>query len=232
VKDAIVLVVPSRERPQNIAQLWDTLEKTCRTEVTLVVGLDEDDPTRDQYPPRLAYQVRSGLRHVVPWINELAVPLAGQYRFIGHVGDDNVFKTVGWDERVRKALEKTPFAFGNDLYPRTPGSLCCHIFCRSQVVTALGYLGPTGLRHMFVDDVWWRWGQAAGITYLDDVIIEHLHYTVGKSPYDRSYAASTGLMAADRAAFRTYCKSGRLNADIRKIDPAARQYTTEELSIL
>ena len=219
MKDVIALVVPSRERPENIARLWDIMEKTCRAGTVLVVGLDEDDPMRDQYLPLATNQVRSGLRQVVAWINELAVPLAKEYRFIGNVGDDNVFRTVGWDAHIREALEKTPFAFGNDLYPgRAPGSLCCHIFCRSEVVTALGHLGPRCLRHMWVDNVWWLWGQAVGITYLDDVRIPHLHYTAGLAPYDRSYAASTSLMAADSAAYREYCADPHgLRADIRKL---------------
>jgi hypothetical protein len=231
VKDDIVLAVPSRERPGNIARLWDTMEKTCRAGTELVVGLDEDDPALLQYPAGPAYRVRSGLRQVVAWINELAVPLAREYRYIGHVGDDNVFKTVGWDVRVREALEKTPFAFGNDLYPRPPGSLCCHIFCRSEVVTALGYLGPPCLRHMYVDPVWMAWGKATGITYLHEVIIEHLHFTAGKSPYDLNYASSAACMGSDFEAYREYCRSGQLNADARKIDPAGRQYTPDELRI-
>ena len=96
---------------------------------------------------------------------------------------------------MMEALGKTPFAFGNDLYPRTPGELPCHIFTRSEVVKALGYLGAPCLRHMWVDVAWKQWGKACGITYLHDVIIEHLHFTNGKSQPDASYAASSALMA-------------------------------------
>jgi hypothetical protein len=218
----LALVVPSRGRPQNIARLQDAMAQTCRGDTTLVVGLDEDDPQRPAYPAGPQYEVRDGLHQVVAWVNELAVPLARTYRFIGHIGDDNVPRTVGWDVRAMEALEKTPFAFGNDLYPRQPGSLCCHIFCRSEVIRALGYLGPPSLRHMWVDNIWFDWGQAAGITYMHDVIIEHLHYTAGKSQPDENYIRSSVHMAADQAAYTAYCSSrDGLAADIRKIRQAA-----------
>ncbi len=171
------------------------------------------------------------MRQVVAWVNYLAREFAGQFDAIGHVGDDNIFKTPGWDLEIARALEKTPFAFGNDLYPRPPGSLCCHIFCRSEVVARVGYLGPPALKHMYVDPVWMAWGKATGITYLHDVHIPHLHYTTGQASFDTSYAASTGAMGEDFAAYAEYCRSGQLNADILKIDPEGRQYTPRELAI-
>lgn len=232
----MVLLVPSR-RPAGVARLINSLLDTCHGETHLVIGVDEDDPAREQYPvpwigAPFRYEVHPGLRQVVAWINHLAVTYAPHYDAVGTVGDDNVFLTPGWDLAVADALGRTPFAFGNDLYPRPPGSLCCHIFCRSEVVKRLGFLGPRCLRHMYVDPVWMAWGKAAGITYLNEVIIEHLHYTNGKSPYDLSYAASSGFMGPDQEAYRQYCRSGQLNADIRVIDPAARQYTAEELEVL
>ena len=69
------------------------------------------------------------------------------------------------------------------------------------------------------DPVWMAWGQATGITYLDDVILEHLHYSVGKSPVDESYIRSNALTTADLIAYNAYCENpgpGGLNDDIRK----------------
>lgn len=237
----LLMLVPSRERPGNISRLIQTMEATCQGQTELVVGVDSDDPTLSQYPQPAPgapfwYVKKSGLRQVVAWVNFLAAEYAGLYDAVGHVGDDNVFNTPGWDLAIADALEKTPFAFGNDQYPRPPGSLCCHIFCRSEVVARLGYLGPPSLRHMYVDPVWMAWGKATGITYLHDVNIEHLHYSNGKAGYDASYAASTSMMQPDFTAYVEYCKPGqdgqsRLNQDILKIDPDGRQYTDEELAI-
>lgn len=230
----LLLVVPSRGRPASIARLTAAMDATCQGDTSLLVGLDSDDPALEAYSASLHhpdYVVRSGLRQVVPWINCLAVPFAGEFRFIGHIGDDNLPSTPGWDVRIMEALERTPFAFGNDLYPtRPPGSLCCHVFCRSEVVRALGYFGPPAIRHMFVDVAWYAWGQGCGITFLEDVIIEHLHYTLGKSPMDESNMASLACTGPDLGAWHGYSRGGELNADILKIDPdGGRVFTPDSL---
>ena len=225
--NGLLVAVPSRGRPGSIGRLADAMLATCTGDTTLLVGLDDDDPQLRGYaelglkPLMAPFELRSGLRQVVAWINELTVPLVHEYAYIGHFGDDNVPSTPGWDVAIMNALERTPFAFGNDLYPREPGSLCCHVFCRSEVIAKLGYFGPPIIRHMYVDVAWMAWGVACGITYLDDVIIEHLHYSVGKSPLDESYAASTSLITGgDLAAWHAYSRNlgtGGLNDDIDKL---------------
>jgi hypothetical protein len=221
-------------------RLIESMRETCRGDTILVAGLDSDDPALAGYPvpvkrstepvtgfgsrrpgpvapPGPVYEVRPGLRQVVAWLNELAVKRTGQYRVLGTIGDDNVPRTDGWDVRLMEALEKTPFAFGNDLYPhRPPGALCCHVFIRSEIVAALGCFGPPVLRHSYVDDAWMAWGRAAGITFLEDVIIEHLHFTTG-APMDESYRQSQDLAGADAAAFAGYRDGGAMAADIAKI---------------
>ena len=226
----LLLVVPSRGRPGSIARLWEAMAATCTGDTTLIVGLDEDDPTAGDYPPGPVYEVRPGLRQVVAWVNELAAPEVGNYHRIGHIGDDNLPRTVGWDTAIMEALEDAPFAFGNDLYPsRVPGTLCCHVFTRSDVIATLGYFGPPSIRHMYVDVAWYAWGRATAITFLPDVILEHLHYTAGKSPADESYAASTGLIPADLQNWHAYSRDpAGLNADIAKL--SGRPFTPESLA--
>jgi hypothetical protein len=156
VKD-LLLVVPSRGRPQNIARLLEAMDETCRGDTTLVLGLDDDDPELPAYGELLKArgvlgkdtEIRGGLHQVVAWVNQLAVPRAPEYRFTGHIGDDNVPRTAGWDTAIMEALGETPFAFGNDLYPREPGTLCCHVFMRSEVIAKLGYFAPRSIRHMY-----------------------------------------------------------------------------------
>lgn len=246
----LLVVVPSRGRPHNIARLWDAMSRTCRGDTTLLVGLDDDDPALPAYwqlmpapdvlplpdispqppgdvltlprrPAPMAYAVRAGLRQVVAWINALAVPAAAEYDYIGTIGDDNLPSTEAWDLQVTDALQRTPFAFGNDLYPsRVPGTLCCHVFTRAEVIAKLGYFGPPRIRHMYVDPVWYAWGTATGITYLPGTIIEHLHYTAGKAPADESYALSTSLIPADLQSYHDYTRDPGehgLNADIARL---------------
>jgi hypothetical protein len=116
-----------------------------------------------------------------------------------------------------ESLERNLFCFGDDLDPgRAKGSLSIHVFMRSEVVRKLGYMGPPTLRHMYVDPVWFAWGTATSIEFLGDVVLEHLHYSLGRSPLDESYQHSTGLIPTDCAAYNTYCRE-RMNKDILKL---------------
>lgn len=218
MKDLLV-AVPSRGRPASLERLRDAMEATCRGDTHLLAGVDGEDPCLTAYlgMPGVTFRVLpGGGRGVVACLNAMVMPDLGEYRYIGHFGDDNVPRTEGWDVAITEALERTPFAFGNDLYPREPGSLCCHIFTRAGVVRALGYLGPPCFRHMFVDPVWMEWGKACGITYLHDVILEHLHFTRGLSPQDETYRAAYTSWPQDEAAYHAYLADG-LAADIAKI---------------
>lgn len=221
----LLLIVPSRNRPASIARLREAMAQTCRGDTTLLVGLDDDDPQLPDYlalksGPRDLLRVEPDLHQVVTWLNTLAMPHLDNYKYVGHIGDDNMPSTIGWDVAIMEALQKTPFAFGNDLYPHRPaGALCCHVFTHSKVIKALGYFGPPSLRHAYVDDVWMRWGGATGITFLENVLIEHLHPTAGKSQMDESYRMSLSLMGQDSVAFHAYCELD-LDADIEKIRAA------------
>jgi hypothetical protein len=71
----LAVLVPSRERPHNIARLIEAMDKTCRGDTTLIVGVDEDDPHLDEYRAfnECEVEVRPGLRHrLVRWLNLLA----------------------------------------------------------------------------------------------------------------------------------------------------------------
>lgn len=229
-----MLAVPSRGRPHNVRRLHASLRETCTGDTTLVVGLDADDPALDGYltgdpgDPALLYVIKPDLHKVTAWTNALVMPNAGEFRAFGQVGDDNVFRTPGWDTRIMEALETTPFAFGNDQYPsREPGTLSCHVFMRAEVVEKLGYFGPPSIAHMYVDVAWYAWGMACGITYLHDVLIPHLHYTVG-APHDDTYQNSFAGTGQDLAAWHAYSRGGQLTEDILKLggDP----FTDETLA--
>lgn len=231
----LALLVPSRARPHNIARLLDAMNRTCRADTTLIVGVDDCDPHLTEYRSfndcEVIVQPRRPLVH---WLNDLAVPRAREYPFVGHIGDDNIPRTTGWDTMIIDSLQRQGdigFCFGDDLDPgRAPGSLCLTAFMTSEVVRRLGYMGPPRLNHMYVDPVWFAWGNATSIEFLPDVILEHMHYTIaGKAPFDESYAHSTGLIPEDCGNYNDYCDDPEgLNADIVKL--GGEMFTGEALA--
>jgi hypothetical protein len=227
--NSLGLLVPSRLRPRNATRLWDSFQANSTAGSVLTFGLDADDPSIGAYPKGPRYVVRDGMRYVTAWVNYLALTTLGSYEAVGHIGDDNTCDTPGWDAAILEALQETQFAFANDLYPREPGSLCCHVFMRSEVVAKLGYFGPPEISHMYVDVAWMAWGKGCGITYLHDVLLPHHHYTLG-SAHDETYARSYARTAADLAAWHAYSRRegpGGLNDDIARLD--GRPFTADDL---
>lgn len=229
----LLVVTPSRGRPQNMERLLEAMSRTCRAYTKLLIGIDSDDQSFERYPKAgVQYLVRDGLqRKVVQWINYLAAegldmaPSFSPYLAVGHFGDDCVPWTEGWDERILEALQKTPFAFGNDLsIERRPGALCTHLFMRTETLKALGHFGPPQIQHMWVDLAWMCWGEQAGMTYLDDVAIEHLHFLEHKADYDWSYQQSRQLVDSDLKHLYDYVQRD-LNNDLKKIVPDEQRRT-------
>lgn len=219
----LLVIVPSRGRPANVARLIEALQQTMATEGELALGLDEDDPTLPEIRAAIAVapfpvSARFGQRNtLVGWTNDIAIPAAENFRALCSLGDDHVPLTPGWDLRLTNAIRVaggTGFAYGNDLIQGS--RLPTAVMVSSDIVRTLGWLCQPTLRHYFTDNVWKTLGDAAGcIRYLPDVIIEHRHRSrTGQS--DDTYAEALAHWAADRAAYDTW-REERMAEDIRKI---------------
>lgn len=216
---SLAVIVPSRGRPQNIAEFAESWRATGST-ADLFVGLDNDDPQRDFYPADedITYIVGPRLR-MAGTLNKIATDLAPFYNHIGFAGDDHRFRSVGWQKAICDALDElgTGIAYGNDLLQgeRIPTA----VFMSSDIIQALGWMALPGARHLFLDDGWRSLGDALGaITYLPDVVIEHLHPVAGKAEWDEGYNLnnSTVTWEHDEAIYKSWLAND-LARDVAKI---------------
>lgn len=213
----LLVIVPSRGRPQNVRRLLQAWEDTA-AEADLEVAVDSDDPCLDEYLS-LDVTVTVGLRQgMVGTLNSRAVPAATHYAYLGFCGDDHTMRTPGWDKTICAELEAlgTGMVYGNDLFQRA--ALPTAVFLTSDIVQALGYMTPPELAHMFCDNGWLDWGRAIHrIKYLPDVIVEHVHPQAGKAPMDDGYAHVWPMMQRDADAYAEYKASGRFQSDVDKL---------------
>jgi hypothetical protein len=100
------------------------------------------------------------------------------------MGDDHRPRTVGWDAAYLNALHElgTGIVYGDD---RLQGeALPTQCAMTADIVRALGYMAPAGLRHLAVDNFWLDLGRGAGcLRYLPDVVVEHMHPLAGKAEW-------------------------------------------------
>lgn len=220
---SIAVLVPSRGRPQNIARLIKGFEETAADleNTHLIVGVDDDDVTKDEYlklaAPFLRIIVGPRLR-LAGTLNEIAVQHMDSYDILGFMGDDHLPRTKGWDDRMRADMVPMGVLYGNDLIqgPNLP----TEVFLDSEIVKRLGYYVPKGFIHLFLDNTWKTWGERVGtLKYLNDVVIEHLHFINGKAEHDAGYVEVNApeVWSADEVRYNTYVSSGELDEDIRKL---------------
>jgi hypothetical protein len=186
----LLIIVPSRKRPDNAHRLLDQLRVTTSFIAPAYVkfAVDEDDPTFDQYPEKNRVQVEGG--NMVAALNEIAESEASAHDYLAFLGDDT-FPHDGWYPKIMNALmyQKNSIVYGNDLIHGE--GLPTSVFMDSNIVKTLGYMAPPNQKQLFVDNYWKALGEALGtLTYVPEAIIEHLHPIAHKAPSDASYEAA------------------------------------------
>lgn len=226
--DDLLVIVPTRGRPHaipEIVQAWDDTAATAH----VLFAVDADDPELAAYKRHAAElkgddRVRFTFgkrRRLVGTLNAQAVKAAKTYRFLGFMGDDHRPRPAAmpWDARIRECLSGGPgIVYGNDLLQGE--AMATAVAMTSDIASTLGYMVPECLVHLCADLVWIDWGRGMGrITYLPDMVIEHLHPANGKAALDAGYEEvnSDAMVSADSTAYYAYRDEGGLEADLAKL---------------
>jgi len=213
-KDVLV-IVPTRGRPDASVEFHkEFLQKSMISD--LMFAIDEDDA--DSYPriDGVLYEVnpRMGMNGT---LNYVATKYADKYKYIAFMGDDHRVRTFGWDLVMAERIGSLGVAYGNDLIQGQ--ALPTSVMMSSKIIKAIGYMAPPKQKHMYLDNFWLDLGtRLNAIHYLEDVIIEHLHFSVGKSDMDSSYQETndSAIYNADKVAYDEYL-STQMDIDIDKI---------------
>lgn len=237
----LTVIVPSRGRPHTVHELVDAFQQTCsRADTRIVFAVDADDPLQPMYSTQVigAPQASVAVVHAQPAtmvtaLNAVALGLLQQGvgldgiadpeppDAIGFMGDDHRPRTSGWDDAYLTALTGLPgIVYGNDLIqgPNLPTQ--CAI--STPVVAALGHMAPPVLTHLYVDNYWRDLGRSAGcLTYLPEVIVEHMHPVAGKAEWDDGYhrVNARDMYRRDQRAYQLYM-AGNLPEEVLKLRTA------------
>jgi hypothetical protein len=187
--------------------------------------VDEDDLLLGTYQYRMRMMPKASLMLVPPKLrlcgalNTAALNFAVDYKYLGFMGDDHRCRTIGWDRMIRAAIEgkSVAIAYGNDMLQGE--AMPTAVIMTSNIVSALGYMAPPTMEHLCLDLVWKDWGEAVGcLTYLDHVVIEHMHPANGKALTDSGYqlANSPAQVKRDADAYYTY-RDGNFKTDVEKL---------------
>jgi len=223
----LLVIVPSRGRPGNVARFVRAVAKTSTAQTDIVFGFDDDDPDLQKsvvaaqaaaqsagVPVTIVTGLRKGLG---AWTNKLALDFAADYRALASFGDDHVTQTCGWDKLLLAAIDGmggTGIAYPDDGIRDDVGEAWV---MSSNIVRALGWMCLPTLQHWWVDEVITVIGREADcLTYLPDVMVRHNHPAAGRGQFDATYWEAFEGVPGDKKAYETW-RAERMAADVATV---------------
>lgn len=243
----LVIIVPTRSRPEAVPRVVAAWHATRAFDdgAELLFVVDEDDPEYMRYcseidaahdseavglahAPAIGWTSVPTWRPLVPKLNAAALAELEDHpdRFaLGFAGDDHLPRTPHWAARYLEALAArgAGIVFCDDGYQGE--NIPTQWAMRAGIVRALGSMVPADVEHLYCDNVVRDLGLAAGcLTYLADVLIEHMHPVAAKGVDDDQYQRvnSRQQYRRDRPAYRAWRDNGGLARDAATVARALR----------
>lgn len=199
----ISVVLPTRNRPDNLRRLSGSILKTTNVSPEIIVYIDEDDKISVQVAEELEFKYVIGPRRGLSACWNVAAEKAS-HEILMFGSDDIVFRKNNWDEEVVKKFNEVEdkILFVTSWDGHEPGDLGTHGFLHRNWINAVGYFLPPYFHSICVDN--WINDVAAAIkrkVYMPYVIAEHFHYTHGNAVEDLTYSDARIKYENDRVTY-------------------------------
>lgn len=173
------VLMPSYGRPELFRRAHKSVTRNAVGELEILVGLEEGDVP---YPVEGTVFKDIGSARKC---HELAKKATGDVLLM--LSDDEVVLTPGWDQKLHEAFPPDGLAV---LYTRDDPQK--HRGSVRPVITRRWYevagFYPDLFYHFYADTWVTKIAEAVGrLIYVDDVLIEHMHFKFWKSEFDATY---------------------------------------------
>lgn len=220
----LLVLVPTRTRPQNVRPIIDAWWSTGAFEVAqLRFVIDKDDAeypryakVLDEHQECVAHEVAEW-QPLVPKLNQAARELAvrGDFSFIAFMGDDHLPRTHQWaHELIEQHLvsdhgKRRWFQWGRD--GLQDNRLPTWWSVDRNWIMALGKMVPAPVEHLYCDNAMYALAKAADLDhYNEDILVEHMHPFAQKGLVDSQYRRvnAESQYHRDGLAFETWMRDG------------------------
>jgi hypothetical protein len=192
------------------------------------VRCDENDPMLDQYrqiklPMRwrlvIGERARAGAA-----MRELFAAEPNHASYL-QIGDDTIPRTPCWDQELEKSALKYGMSYPEDCI--WGDKRISHPVTAGDVLREMGWWALPEITHLYTDTTLEHIGRVLKCAkYRGDVVLEHLHFSTGKSPFDDVYRRVDN--GADARCFKSWTAAPetgelleRLRFIVRSIDVAS-----------
>lgn len=201
-----IWLLPSRGRPHALATFFEAAVKTGISTGGVILVHEEDwVENHDKYE---ALNLPTGWGFCTGHANGLAATLQEAWEtgdlaemdWVGILSDDMTPETPEWDIKLISRISGYNIVAANDGW-QAPKRLAACVYSR-EILSAVGYFAPPGMKHLFFDDVWEKIGADTGcILYAGDVMLRHNHQVFGK---DATSARIASFWDSDEQVFREW----------------------------
>jgi len=203
VKNKISILVPTRNRFNNIVRLIKSIKDTAYdfNNIEILLYVDNDDTNtlhsinenRKDLPGACVYTGKQGTLGSA--YNALYKKCAGNIIMSG--ADDIIFKTKEWDkillDNFNKLDSKIALFAADDLYTN-PNEFCTHPFLTRQAINNFGFFIPNEFDCNYADRWWTYIFKQIERYFVLPIIVEHKHWLNGKAERDSTYVKGSANM--------------------------------------
>ena len=189
----ISILCPTRNRTAGLSRMWQSALDTADNPdcLELVIYVDHDDEATHKFlecnlPEALVIISNPDKPEIYSNLHNICCNGCTHDIFMS-CADDVVFRTNGWDTAVidefNKLDDKIGFVYPNDGHHGE--NLGTHGFFHKNWFNTLGYISPPIFSVDYSDNYIMNIASAIDrIIYLPNVLVEHMHWTFGKSEFD------------------------------------------------
>ena len=209
----LAVLCPSRNRPEGLKSAYESWKTNSVQSDIFFCFQDNDDSLN------VNIKIVEGHSYIIESDIGLAAKanklcdLNPGYDAYMVLNDDQIIQTNRWDGILLDELVQLEESNGHRLWilhwrDGIQDQKLCQGFVTKEMLAITGSFFPRNyMRHLYIDNYFMFIGESCGILkYIPEVFIEHLHYSVGKSPLDASYMQTNSLeaLARDGAAYRKW----------------------------
>jgi len=184
----ISILLPSRRRSVQLERMVNSLRDTCSVFPEIVVYIDEDDTTSIEKAQTLDIKTIIGPRLMfTDYWNKCYEKSTGDILMMA--ADDLIFRTKDWDKSVEEAFsqykDRVVLVYGDDkdIKMQVPS----HPFIHRRWAETVGYFSPPYFTCGSCDYWLYEIAKFLGRKHFVHSVVEHMHYTAGKSLMDETY---------------------------------------------
>lgn len=204
----ISIICATRGRPQFMERFYQSAQ-SAQTPPEFIWFIDEDDITsQDQAKklntkfvtrPKGSIVLSDAINVVYPECKEDIIFCAG---------DDLIFRTPKWDIYVEEAFsrykDKILLCGGDDGYNK---DLLTHFFLHRNWINCIGRVVPPYFRDCYVDTWMNEVARLVGRWEKLPIMIEHMHFSIGKSEYDNTAKERMELIQKGDESGQTFLRT-------------------------